>query len=580
MVQLSTIGHGSRRLPTQCARSNCIAAPHARYIDGHARAWQALPSNKHTACTGQAVRRQLPACARSCARRALPVECPNAQPGSSNADVEPQIQTNIQKRKGVAVDDGNHDDLDEVEWDEICKIVYSYAEGNGSGDDDDDGVSDESNGLFDSKLEGDDGEGEDSETDSNVDGCGGEDSGQEEVESSDSEDTTSDDNDDAYTFISDKQKRLIPAFKYMFPGADNRFYGRYLHGNMKTAGFRGLAFKKGLWKATKATTVSEFNYRMEELAKLDPKVVDWLSDKPPAHWSRSHFNCFPKCDMLLNNICETFNSNILEAREKPIMTILEWIREWIMIRLSELRDRARKKWQDKKICPKIRKVVEKNIDKVVDGIPIKSDDWHYEVSCYDGVGYVVNLQNHTCTCRKWDLTGIPCNHGMSAICSQSLKPKDFVNSCYSVATFIEVYKHAILPVNGPKLWEKAEFLPSLPPNFGNGVGRPARARRLEHDEPQNKAKKRTRGQKNQTTKLKKQPYKVMCYYCGETGHNQKECARKTMGHPVEPSVAEQPRKMAARKKTSTTKHPTVIAEKAPKNLQVNKCSTSLHNAQQ
>ncbi|KAL0423308.1 UNVERIFIED_CONTAM: hypothetical protein Sradi_0865600 [Sesamum radiatum] len=241
--------------------------------------------------------------------------------------------------------------------------------------------------------------------------------------------------DAVYTFISDKQKGLIPAFEYVFPGADNRFCVRHLHGNMKTAGFRGLAFKKGLWNAAKATTLSEFNYRMEELTKIDPKVVDWLSDKPPAHWS----------------------SNILEAREKPIMTILEWIREWIMTRLSDLRDRARKKWQDKKICPKIRKVIEKNIDKAADCIPIKSDDWHYEVACYDGATYVVNLQNHTCTCRKWDLTGIPCNHGMSAICSQSLEPEDFVNSCYSVATFIEVYKHAILPVNGPKLWEKLDL---------------------------------------------------------------------------------------------------------------------------
>ncbi|KAL0368340.1 UNVERIFIED_CONTAM: hypothetical protein Scaly_1052900 [Sesamum calycinum] len=147
------------------------------------------------------------------------------------------------------------------------------------------------------------------------------------------------------------------------------------------------------------------------------------------------------------------------------MTMLEWIREWIMTRLSDLRDRARKKWQDKKICPKIRKVVEKNIEKAADCIPIKSDDWHYEVACYDGARYVVNLQNHTCTCRKWDLTGIPCNHGMSAICSQSLEPEDFVNPCYSVATFIEVYKHAILPVNGPKLWEKTGFVHPFHPTL-------------------------------------------------------------------------------------------------------------------
>ncbi|KAL0378604.1 UNVERIFIED_CONTAM: hypothetical protein Sradi_3165900 [Sesamum radiatum] len=135
--------------------------------------------------------------------------------------------------------------------------------------------------------------------------------------------------DDTFTFISDKQK------------------GLFLHLSLCSLG-----------QITDSV--------MEELGKLDSKVVEWLSDKPPAHWSR----------------------------------------------------------------------------------------------------YVVNLQNHTCTCRKWDLTGIPCNHGMSAICSQSLEPEDFVNPCYTVATFIEVYKHAILPVNGPKLWEKTGLIPPLPPNFG------------------------------------------------------------------------------------------------------------------
>ncbi|KAL2243381.1 UNVERIFIED_CONTAM: hypothetical protein Sindi_0456100, partial [Sesamum indicum] len=107
---------------------------------------------------------------------------------------------------------------------------------------------------------------------------------------------------------------------------------------------------------------------------------------------------------------------------------------------------------------------------------------------------------------KWDLTGIPCKHGMSAICTQSLEPKDFVNPCYSVATFIEVYKNAILPVNGPNLWEKSGLIPCLPPNFGRGAGRLARARRLEYGEPANKGKKRTRGQRNQITKMKRQPY--------------------------------------------------------------------------
>ncbi|KAL0416657.1 UNVERIFIED_CONTAM: hypothetical protein Slati_3497600 [Sesamum latifolium] len=44
---------------------------------------------------------------------------------------------------------------------------------------------------------------------------------------------------------------------------------RHLHSNFKSNGFRGLAFKNGLWKAARETTVNQFNKRMKEMNDLD-----------------------------------------------------------------------------------------------------------------------------------------------------------------------------------------------------------------------------------------------------------------------------------------------------------------------
>ncbi|KAG8373238.1 hypothetical protein BUALT_Bualt11G0002900 [Buddleja alternifolia] len=329
--------------------------------------------------------------------------------------------------------------------------------------------------------------------------------------------------DDSITFLSDKQKGLIPAFEKVFPGADNRFCIRHLHGNMKRAGFRGLAHKLALWNAAKASTMSDFELRMQELGQLDAKTLEWLNDTPPTQWSRSHFCTFPKCDMLLNNVCETLNSNILDARKKPILTMLEWIRQYLMTRLQENRDKARRMWQGRlRLCPRIRKIVDRHMDRTSDCIPIKSDDLHYAVECYDLQRFTIDLQNHNCSCRKWELTGIPCPHAMSAICRQKLDPEDFVHVAYTVDTYLKVYEHSILPINGPRLWAKTGFIPPIPPNFGRSVGKPARARRLEPDELVRKTKKGIRKQK-QPIKMKKQPYNVKCKYCGEKGHNIKGC---------------------------------------------------------
>ncbi|KAL0362027.1 UNVERIFIED_CONTAM: hypothetical protein Scaly_1157900 [Sesamum calycinum] len=72
--------------------------------------------------------------------------------------------------------------------------------------------------------------------------------------------------DSDYTFMSDKQKGLIPAFETVFPTAENRFCVRHLHANMKRWGSRGYLIRKLYGKAARATTVTEFEARRKKFA--------------------------------------------------------------------------------------------------------------------------------------------------------------------------------------------------------------------------------------------------------------------------------------------------------------------------
>ncbi|XP_019200077.1 PREDICTED: uncharacterized protein LOC109193680 [Ipomoea nil] len=145
---------------------------------------------------------------------------------------------------------------------------------------------------------------------------------------------------DEYCFISDKQKGLIQAFVEVLPGVEHRFCMRHLHANMKVAGFQGKAIKDAVWACARATTVNKFNDALRTLRRLDEDAYQWLGDKSPKEWSRSHFSTRCKSDMLVNNICESWNSSILEARDKPIIDCLEWIRRMIMGKLFENRQKA------------------------------------------------------------------------------------------------------------------------------------------------------------------------------------------------------------------------------------------------
>ena len=58
-------------------------------------------------------------------------------------------------------------------------------------------------------------------------------------------------------------------------------------------------------------------------------------------WSRAWFNTFPKCDLLVKNLCECFNAYILNTRDLPIISMLEMIRKKLMKRYQAKRDGIR-----------------------------------------------------------------------------------------------------------------------------------------------------------------------------------------------------------------------------------------------
>ncbi|RXH89487.1 hypothetical protein DVH24_031844 [Malus domestica] len=54
----------------------------------------------------------------------------------------------------------------------------------------------------------------------------------------------------------------------------------------------------------------------------------------------------------------------------------------------------------------------------------------YQVNHLHGGMYAVDLEGHTCSCRKWDLCGIPCPHAITAIGKKEHNPLVYVHSCY------------------------------------------------------------------------------------------------------------------------------------------------------
>ncbi|KAM0029718.1 putative Zinc finger, SWIM-type, MULE transposase domain-containing protein [Helianthus debilis subsp. tardiflorus] len=284
-----------------------------------------------------------------------------------------------------------------------------------------------------------------------------------------------------FTFISDRLEGLIPAINRLFPVAEHRYCLRHIHENMKSQ-WRGDLCKDMLWKCASATTVPFFNKYMDEIKEKDVGLYNWLQQIPPNHWTKSHFSGRAKCDVLLNNLCECFNKQLVRGRDKPIISCLEYIREYMMRRIgvvSMMLDKC-----DGPLTPGTT-ITSNQIKKDASQLNVVyAGQNKYEVSGEGHNQCVVDVNTKSCTCRKWELTGMPCKHAV-AINWDMVRygievdiPEAWVDEVYWLDNWKKVYQFTIDPIKGREMWEPTNCPTTLlPPKYHNQVGRPKKARK-------------------------------------------------------------------------------------------------------
>ncbi|XP_074265653.1 uncharacterized protein LOC141588094 [Silene latifolia] len=267
-------------------------------------------------------------------------------------------------------------------------------------------------------------------------------------------------------------------------------------------------YKDTFWSAARATTEAEFKAQMKGMEMLSKEAHQWLNKIPPSAWSRHAFSTQSKSNMLLNNLCESFNNVLREVRDKPILTHMEWMKRYVMKRNFEKREGVGK--YKAKFMPYAEKYTKKVIEESRFCLVERATTELFEVE-YRGEFHSVNLHTRSCTCRHWDLTGLPCIHAVASILKQRQVVRDYIDEAYSKAKFESAYAHVVLPMPGSKQWEKSGLPEPLPPHERKMLGRPS------------KKKRRKEAGEAQTEKVKRQKRSNKCSNCGGLGHHKRTC---------------------------------------------------------
>ncbi|KAL4557094.1 hypothetical protein LXL04_035264 [Taraxacum kok-saghyz] len=125
--------------------------------------------------------------------------------------------------------------------------------------------------------------------------------------------------------------------------------------------------------------------------------------------------------------------------------------------------------------------------------------------------YAVDLEETTCRCRAWQLTGIACVHGIAAILFLNGNPEDYVAVWFQTKVFSSSYRYTIKPVNGADMWANVDAHTIFPPRRRRLPGRPKVSRRKC---PSEKEGRHTVTKKGVVPK---------CGNCHQPGHNKRRC---------------------------------------------------------
>lgn len=127
-----------------------------------------------------------------------------------------------------------------------------------------------------------------------------------------------------------------------------------------------------------------------------------------------------------------------------------------MVRIQKRRDAMEK--CNTTHCPRILRKLEKLKEISNKYMSTWSGGVKYQVLGPDGQ-FVVDMKERGCTCRRWQLTSIPCSHAISAIYYNKDRPENHLDECYTVATYLKTYSYILYPTQGRECWPKSDQIP-------------------------------------------------------------------------------------------------------------------------
>ena len=130
------------------------------------------------------------------------------------------------------------------------------------------------------------------------------------------------------------------------------------------------------------------------------------------------------------------------------------------------------------------------------------------------------FRSKICSCRSWDLNGIPCKHAITTIYTNIDTSEYYTHPLYHKETYMEIYNEVLCPMPSQSEWVETGQLAPLASHIYKPPGKPPKQRKRASDEPRNPYK---------ASRLNKP---VRCRKCKKKSHNSRGCKAGITGETL------------------------------------------------
>lgn len=310
------------------------------------------------------------------------------------------------------------------------------------------------------------------------------------------------------TILSERQNGVVEAVETHFPSAYHGFCLRHVSESFRDE-FKNSKLVNLFWNAVYALTAAEFEMKVAEMMEVQD-VMPWFHRYPPNLWAVAYFEGVRYGHFTLG-VTELLYNWALEGHELPMVQMMEHIRHHLTTWFHERRNMGMS-WASI-LVPSAEKLIAEAVADSRCYQVLRANKVEFEIVSSERTN-IVDIQSRCCSCRRWQIYGIPCAHSAAALLSCGEDVRLYAQECFSINSYRETYSHVINPIPDRSLWK------DLAEGTEGGLGkadiiiRPPKTRR-----PPGRPKKKVL----RIESLKRPKRVVQCGRCHLLGHSQKKC---------------------------------------------------------